>query len=358
VVLNACLSADQAAAITRHIECAVGMSAEIGDLDARVFAAQFYSALGYGRDVAAAFEQAKAAVHLQNLPDHAVPRLMSREGMSAAEIRFGAIGTGTVLSGIVFFNELSGRPLAGVTVSAAGANDRVTDSRGMFRLTFPDRRPGQHVRLVLALEGHELVNDVQAEAVTLPEQPDDPSSQRVFLVCRAGERDLWARRYFRLRSEEAVEQAFREREQRLKQAGEDNAKALAQLRAEPEHLRRGRLGEAAAKRHLKRAGLKFLTANFRTPRGELDLVFRDGDCLVFVEVKTRSSEEWTRPARAVDADKRRKLTRVAFDYLRRLKNPRVKLRFDIVEVLLANGTAREVRHLPAAFTLSAPYRHG
>jgi tetratricopeptide (TPR) repeat protein len=137
-----------------------------------------------------------------------------------------------VLSGIVFFNEPSGRPLAGVTVSAAGANDRVTDSRGMFRLSFPDRRPGQHVRLVLALEGHELVNDVQAEVVTLPEQPDDPSSQRVFLVCRAGERDRWAARYFRLRSEEAVEQAFREREQRLRQAGEDNAKALAQLRAE------------------------------------------------------------------------------------------------------------------------------
>ena len=56
---------------------------------------------------------------------------------------------------------------------------------------------------------------------------------------------------------------------------------------EPEHLRRGRVGEAAAKRHLKRAGLKFLTANFRTKSSEIDLVFRDGDCLVFVEVKVR-----------------------------------------------------------------------
>lgn len=138
----------------------------------------------------------------------------------------------------------------------------------------------------------------------------------------------------------------------------DRLRALVARREGPEHLRRGRLGEAAARRHLKRAGLKFLTANFRTPRGELDLVFRDGDCLVFAEVKTRSSEEWTRPARAVDAAKRRKLTRVAFDYLRRLKNPQVKLRFDIVEVLLEDGAAREVRHLPAAFALSPPHRHG
>src|SRR6266498_5741317 len=60
----------------------------------------------------------------------------------------------------------------------------------------------------------------------------------------------------------------------------------------PEHLRRGRLGERAARRHLRRLGLKFLAANFRSARGEIDLVCRDRDCLVFVEVKTRSSEGW------------------------------------------------------------------
>jgi putative endonuclease len=51
---------------------------------------------------------------------------------------------------------------------------------------------------------------------------------------------------------------------------------------QPEHLRRGELGERAAKRHLRRQGLKFLTANFRSARGEIDLIFRDGDCLLFV----------------------------------------------------------------------------
>lgn len=128
--------------------------------------------------------------------------------------------------------------------------------------------------------------------------------------------------------------------------------------AEPEHLRRGRLGERAARRHLCRAGFVFLTANFRTSRGEIDLVFRDRDCLVFVEVKTRSSEDWTRPAAAVNAAKRRRLSLTALDYLRLLGLPQVRMRFDVVEVLLEDGRVREVRHLPACFALSPPYRYG
>jgi putative endonuclease len=128
--------------------------------------------------------------------------------------------------------------------------------------------------------------------------------------------------------------------------------------ASPEHLRRGELGERAARKHLQGCGMKFLTANYRSPRGEIDLVFRDEDCLVFVEVKTRSSEDWTRPARAVDARKRRLLSLAAMDYLTLLRRPAVRIRFDIVEVLLKDGTVQEVRHLPKAFNLSAPLRYG
>ena len=127
---------------------------------------------------------------------------------------------------------------------------------------------------------------------------------------------------------------------------------------QPEHLRRGKIGELAAKKYLQQRGLKFLTANFRSARGEIDLIFRDGDCLAFVEVKTRSSEHWTRPAAAVDAQKRRRLSQTALDYLKRLKNPPVKFRFDIVEVLLEDGAVREVRHLPNTIPLSKPYRYG
>ena len=130
------------------------------------------------------------------------------------------------------------------------------------------------------------------------------------------------------------------------------------LKELPPHLRHGVLGEREAKKHLKRLGMKFLTANFRTDRGEIDLVFRDQDCLVFVEVKTRSSEEWSRPAAAVDRERRQRLTRAGLDYLQKLKNPKVKVRFDIVEVLLNDGAVREVRHLPNSFAMERPYRYG
>ena len=127
---------------------------------------------------------------------------------------------------------------------------------------------------------------------------------------------------------------------------------------QPEHLRRGELGERAARQFLQQKGLHFLTANFRSTRGEIDLVFREGGNLIFVEVKTRSSEDWTRPAAAVDVRKRRLLSQTALDYLKLLKNPPVKFRFDIVEVLLADGAVREIRHLPDAFPLARPYRYG
>jgi putative endonuclease len=137
----------------------------------------------------------------------------------------------------------------------------------------------------------------------------------------------------------------------------DNLRARWRPAEKPAHLQRGAAGELAARRHLQRAGLKFLTANYRAPRGELDLVFRDGDCLVFVEVKTRSSEDWTRPAAAVNAKKRRRLTLAALDYLKRLGHPAVRFRFDIVEVLWDGDQAREVRHLSNAFTLTPPFRY-
>ena len=137
----------------------------------------------------------------------------------------------------------------------------------------------------------------------------------------------------------------------------EKLKAKFTSKPKPEHLRRGELGERAAETYLKAQGLKFLTRNFRATQGEMDLIFREDACLIFVEVKTRSSEEWSRPAAAVNARKKNLLSQTALEYLRLLKNPPVKFRFDIVEVLLRDGAVREVRHLPNAFALSKPFRY-
>ncbi len=126
---------------------------------------------------------------------------------------------------------------------------------------------------------------------------------------------------------------------------------------QPAHLLRGAAGERAAEAHLRKLGWKFLARNYRSKRGEIDLVFQEGDCLAFVEVKTRAPGGWSRPAAAVDARKRRLLSQTALDYLQAIRNPAIKIRFDIVEVLMDGEQVVEIRHLPNTFPLARPYRY-
>lgn len=86
VVLNACFSADLARLLTQHVDIAVGMDRPVGDEAARVFAQAFYSALGYGASVGRAFDQARAALMLQDLPEHAIALLSAKEGVDPHEV--------------------------------------------------------------------------------------------------------------------------------------------------------------------------------------------------------------------------------------------------------------------------------
>src|SRR4029077_10476827 len=85
------------------------------------------------------------------------------------------------------------------------------------------------------------------------------------------------------------------------------------------HLQLGIQGENLACRFLKRNGYKILYRNFRgRTGGEIDIVCRDDDTLVFVEVKTRSSEEYGRPFDSVDRKKQKRIARGALAWLRLL----------------------------------------
>lgn len=86
VVFNACNSLAQAEAAAHAIDCVVGMGAEIGDEAAQVFAASFYRALGFGRSAQAAFDQGLVALKLAGIPEDLTPRLLTRAGVSAAEL--------------------------------------------------------------------------------------------------------------------------------------------------------------------------------------------------------------------------------------------------------------------------------
>ena len=106
---------------------------------------------------------------------------------------------------------------------------------------------------------------------------------------------------------------------------------------DPRH-RLGIKGEKLAAKHLRRAGYKILYRNYRPKGGgEVDLVCRDGETLAFVEVKTRSSDAFGRPADAVTLEKRELIARGAKAWLRLLDDPEIVVRFDVVEVVAGEG---------------------
>jgi hypothetical protein len=86
VFFNTCYSRNQAEAVVKHVRAAIGMKTSIGDDAARVFAAAFYSAIGFGLSVKVAFEQAKAAIMLEGIPEEDTPELFVAEGLLAEEI--------------------------------------------------------------------------------------------------------------------------------------------------------------------------------------------------------------------------------------------------------------------------------
>src|SRR5205809_5996344 len=126
--------------------------------------------------------------------------------------------------------------------------------------------------------------------------------------------------------------------------------------SQPKHLRRGAQGETLARRFLRRNGYKILYRNFKgRSGGEIDIVCRDNDTLVFVEVKTRTREDFGRPVTAVDRQKQKRISRGGLSWLRMLDNPDILFRFDVVEVIITDGVKPRLELIKNAFPLSKPY---
>ena len=106
----------------------------------------------------------------------------------------------------------------------------------------------------------------------------------------------------------------------------------------------GRRGEDLAHRFLQRHGYRVVARNYRPPGagGEIDLIAWHGGALVFVEVKSRASEEYGTPDRAVDRVKQEHIARAARDYARRAGVPLEHARFDVVNVVMANPPQLEI----------------
>ena len=112
----------------------------------------------------------------------------------------------------------------------------------------------------------------------------------------------------------------------------------------------GRLGEEIAARYLSSLGMEILSRHFRTGHGEIDIICRDGNTLVFVEVKTSKSNAFGPPETWVDKQKQRKIGQVAEAYLHRHYQGDIDCRFDVVTVQFRNFKP-QINYIKDAFWL-------
>lgn len=113
----------------------------------------------------------------------------------------------------------------------------------------------------------------------------------------------------------------------------------------------GRESESIAIKHLKRHGYKILEQNYRTKLGEIDIIAKDRESLVFVEVKARKSGRFGNPKWAVTLKKQRKISMVALYYLKVTRQSNAKARFDVVAISSAKESP-QIEIIKNAFELA------
>ncbi len=111
--------------------------------------------------------------------------------------------------------------------------------------------------------------------------------------------------------------------------------AKEKTRMDHSRLSIAKTGESFAATHLKTRGYKILAQNYRAVRGEIDIVAQDGDCIVFVEVKTRRSLKFGAPQAAVTTQKQRQISKVAMGYLQAHNRFDAPCRFDVIAIHLS-----------------------
>ena len=120
-----------------------------------------------------------------------------------------------------------------------------------------------------------------------------------------------------------------------------------------ERLDLGKLGEKLALKKIRSLGYKCVEKNYRCPLGEIDLVAKDGDCLVFIEIKTRKGGSIGYAKEAVDQRKKRQISKVALAYMKANDCFDTKSRFDVIAINI-KGDREEIEVISNAFDLAFP----
>ncbi|MBI3824270.1 MAG: YraN family protein [Planctomycetes bacterium] len=112
----------------------------------------------------------------------------------------------------------------------------------------------------------------------------------------------------------------------------------------------GNRSERAAARFLRRLGYRILEHNFSCELGEIDIIAVDGQCVVFVEVRSTETDDAQKPALSVDAKKQQRLTRLALYYLKQRRLLEHAARIDVLAISWPAAQADpEIVHYPNAF---------
>ena len=116
--------------------------------------------------------------------------------------------------------------------------------------------------------------------------------------------------------------------------------------------RLGKWGEAEAQRYLETKAYVVIERNFRVPEGEIDLVMQDGDIVVFVEVKTRTSDSFGTPEESISRAKRQRLFRAAWAFLQEWEMIDASWRIDVVAIKASSDwTIQRLDHYQSAFDI-------
>ncbi|MFB3925281.1 MAG: YraN family protein [Syntrophales bacterium] len=117
------------------------------------------------------------------------------------------------------------------------------------------------------------------------------------------------------------------------------------------NIQKGKSGEDIAISSLKRAGYRIVERNYRCLFGEIDIVARDADTIVFLEVKSRRTGKFGAPQEAVGPAKQAKLSMIALNYLKQKRLDTISARFDVVAVWMPPGGEFRAKIIKNAFDL-------
>ncbi len=122
-----------------------------------------------------------------------------------------------------------------------------------------------------------------------------------------------------------------------------------------ERISLGKHGEELASEFLESAGLRIIVRNYRNKTGEIDIIARDQETLVFVEVKTRKSLTYGQPYEAVSRKKQKQICRLALYYMTRNKLHDQAVRFDVISIVMTSNENPKIEHLINCFEADSSF---